>query len=433
MMKTVLVLSLAAAAGTSHAEAIHWGPPVELAKGGGERGPWQQNNSRYDFVDDPSVALMANGDAAVVWVDQARKDVFWQIVAPDGSKRLAAPINISRTPGEFSWLPRIALSPRDPSHVYVLWQEIVFSGGPHGGEIFFARSLDGGHTFEPAQNLTTSIEGEGKGRLNAEAWHNGSLDIIVGADDVIYTAWTNYEGTLTMRRSRDAGRTFDANVVVAKGGKIPARAPSLAVGNGTIYVAWTIGETDNADIHLASSRDGVTFSAPMIVEHARGYSDAPKLAVDAAGTVHLAFARTKGGPFDRAEVRYTRSRDGKNFEPTRVISPALASGIAGSFPSLAVDGRRVFVTWDNTPRGADQPHGVGIAYSFDGGASFSKPALLENSSDRGPNGGFEGRLNRKLAVRGDSIVVVNSAKRAGESSRVWMLRGWLGESPPADR
>jgi hypothetical protein len=31
--------------------------------------------------------------------------------------------------------------------VYVLWQEIVFSGGSHGGEIFFARSRDGGQTW----------------------------------------------------------------------------------------------------------------------------------------------------------------------------------------------------------------------------------------------------------------------------------------------
>jgi hypothetical protein len=414
-MRTLVLLSL----------AIHWGAPIELATGGGERGPWQQNNSRYDFVDDPSVAIMANGDAAIVWVDQARKDVFWQIVAPDGSKRLAAPVNISRTPEEFSWLPRIALSPHDPSHVYVLWQEIVFSGGPHGGEIFFARSVDGGHTFEPAWNLTTSIEGEGKGRFNAEAWHNGSLDITVDTDGVICTAWTDYEGTLTFRRSRDGGRTFDPNVVVAKGGKIPARAPSLAVRNGTIYVAWTVGETDHADIHVASSHDGVTFSPPVIVPHPRGYSDAPKIALGATGTLHLAFAQTKGGPFDRAEVRYTRSRDGKTFEPTRVISPPIGSGIGGSFPSLAVDGRRVFVTWDHTPRGDERPHGIGIAYSVDSGASFTKPALIEGTSDRGPNGGFEGRLMRKLAARGNTIVVVNSAKRAGESSRVWMLRGTI--------
>jgi hypothetical protein len=424
-MRSALVLALAAVGAAGHVDAIHWGRPVELARGGGERGPWQQNNSRYDFVDDPSVALMANGDAAVVWVDQARKDVFWQIVAPDGRKRLAAPVNISRTPGEFSWLPRIALSPRDPTHVYVLWQEIVFSGGPHGGEIFFARSLDGGRTFEPPQNLTTSIEGEGKGRFDSERWHNGSLDITVGADDVIYTAWTDYEGTLTFRRSRDCGTTFDPKVVVAAGGKIPARAPSLAVGNGRIFVAWTVGETNHADIHVASSRDGIAFSSPTTVAHPLGYSDAPKIALDGAGTLHLVFAQTMGGPFDRAEIRYTRSRDGKTFEPTRVISQPFASGIGGSFPSLAVAGPRVFVTWEYTPRSDQLPHGIGIAYSYDSGASFTKPASIESTSDRGPNGGFEGRLMRKLAVRDNAIVVVNSAKRGGETSRVWMLRGSL--------
>jgi hypothetical protein len=141
-MRSVL-LAILATAGASHVDTIRWQSPIELATGGGVRGPWQQNNSHYDFVDDPGVALMANGDAAVVWVDQARKDVFWQIVAPDGSKRLAAPLDISRTPNKFSRLPRIGLSPTDPSHVYVLWQEIIFSGGPHGGEILFARSVDG--------------------------------------------------------------------------------------------------------------------------------------------------------------------------------------------------------------------------------------------------------------------------------------------------
>jgi hypothetical protein len=32
---------------------------------------------------------------------------------------------------------------------------------------------------------------------------------------------------------------------------------------------------------------------------------------------------------------------------------------------------------------------------------------------------------RKLAVRDDMIAVVNSAKRPGESSRVWLVRGAL--------
>jgi hypothetical protein len=418
-------LAALATAGAGHRDTIRWAQPVSLATGGGERGPWQQNDSRYDFVDDPTVALLPDGDAAVAWVDQAKKDVFWQIVAPDGSKRLAEPVDISRTPKEFSWLPRIALSPRDPKQVYVLWQEIVFSGGPHGGEIYFARSVDGGRSFEAPENLTGSVEGEGKGRFDSEHWHDGSLDITVADDGVIYAAWTDYEGTLTLRRSRDQGKTWEPDVVVAKGGKVPARAPSLAVRNGTVYVAWTVGETQNADIHIASSRDGKTFGSPELVRHEHGYCDSPKLAFDTAGTLHLAYAETKGGPMDPAEVRYTRSRDGKTFEPARVISAPLESGSAAAFPNLAVEGERVFVTWDDYPDADKDPHGVGIAYSLDGGARFTAPALVEHTRDRGRNGGLEGRLTRKLAVAGDTIAVVNSAVRFGESSRAWLVRGTL--------
>ena len=283
-------------------------------------------------------------------------------------------------------------------------------------------------SFEPSRNLTSSVAGEGKCRFNSERWHNGSLDITVGADGVIYTAWTDYEGTLTLRRSRDAGKTFEPAVIVAAKGPLPARAPTIAVRSGLICLAWTVGEDTNADIRVACSKDGATFSAPAIVEQSRGYADGPKLAFDSRGTLHLAYSETNGGPFDAAEVRYTRSRDGKTFERSRVISLPHASGVGAAFPSLAIDRDRVFVTWEYYPRAGEQPHGIGIAYSYDDGASFTRPALIEGTRDRGPNGGAEGRLTRKLAVRDDAIAVVNSSRVAGESSRVWLVRGRL---PPA--
>jgi hypothetical protein len=37
-----------------------------------------QNDSAYDFVDDPSVALDDRGDVGVVWVDQGRKNVLFR-------------------------------------------------------------------------------------------------------------------------------------------------------------------------------------------------------------------------------------------------------------------------------------------------------------------------------------------------------------------
>ena len=91
-----------------------------------------------------------------------------------------------------------------------------------------------------------------------------------------------------------------------------ARGPSLAIGpDGAIYLVWTVGEDERADIRLARSADGAaSFGAARIVEDSKGYSDAPKIAVDRAGVLHLAFAESASGPFDRYSVRYARSSDG---------------------------------------------------------------------------------------------------------------------------
>jgi hypothetical protein len=406
-------------------DAIAWQPPVEIAQGGGEKGPWQQNESRFDYVDDPTVAIAPDGAAVIAWVDQRRKDVLLQIYDAGGRSQLAEPVNVSRTPTVFSWLPRVAIAPQDPSTIYVAWQEIVFSGGSHGGDIFFARSRDGGRSFEESVNLSRSIEGDGKGRITAKRWHNGSLDLAVAGDGTSYVAWTNYEGQLWLRRSRD-GREFEPSVLVANDTQHPARAPALAVSAQRVHLAWTVGETDAADVRVATSADGATFAAPVIVGKSANYSDAPKLALDTRGMLHLAYSETSGGPFDRADVVYTRSRDGKTFEPLRVLSRPHAYGVRGAaFPTLAVDDDQVAVTWESYPRVSHSPHGLGIAYSRDGGATFTPPTTIAGTTDAGSNGSHQGQLMRKLALRDGALVVVNSALRPGELSRVWFVRGRL--------
>jgi hypothetical protein len=82
---------------------------------------------------------------------------LFQIYDRNGKPRLNEPVNVSRSPTVFSWLPRVVLSPKHLNEVFILWQEIVFSGGSHGGEVFFARSRDGGASFNAPINLSNSI------------------------------------------------------------------------------------------------------------------------------------------------------------------------------------------------------------------------------------------------------------------------------------
>lgn len=428
-MRIVALCFLAAChtSATAPTVKIAWEPPRDLALGGGERGPWKQNDSRFDHVDDPSVVLTSSGDVNVVWVDHRTKDVYFQIVAPDGAARHPRPINVSRTPAVFSWLPRIAVT---GDHVHVLWQEIVFSGGSHGGDIFYARSHDRGVTFGTPRNLSSSIGGDGKGRIDRNTWNNGSLDLVLGASGTLYAAWTEFEGRLWFTRSIDAGNTFELPQLVHDDRQRPARAPSIAAGANSIHLAWTTGEDARADIHVATSRDaGVTFAAPILVSPSREYSDAPKLALDPAGTLHLAYAESDAGPFGRYDIRYARSRDGgKSFEPARVISrPRPADTISAAFPSLAVTDSAVHVIWELYPGDTGIPHGLAHVTSSDAGTRFSEPKHVPGSTDPlgGGNGSFQGRLMRKLAVANDMIAIVNSSLTVGRSSRVWLVRGQL--------
>jgi hypothetical protein len=370
-----------------------WQGGTEIAVGGGERGPWRQNESRYHYVDDPAVAIDERGGVAVAWVDQARKDVFFQ--------RNGQAINVSRSPGTFSWLPRLITSPQRPGMFHLLWQEIVFSGGSHGGDILHARSTDGGQTFSAPLNLSNSVGGDGKGRTSREHWHNGSLDIAAGADGAVYAAWTEYEGRLLLAVSSDGGEAFSEPRHIAGDDAQPARAPSLAVGpDRTLYLAWTTG-----DIRIARSTDGgATFGEALVVRRSSAYADAPKIALDPRNTLHLSFS--EGG-----SVVYTRSADAaRSFEARRTIA-------AGTFPSLDVDARGgVYLLWA-------LERGLGLALSRSNGNEFSVTSPVPRSAGDAANGNLQGKLTDKLAVSAaGEVAVVNSSFREGGQSRVWLLR-----------
>lgn len=414
---------------------IAWTEPIEVATGPGYRGAWRMNDSDFHYVDDPTVAIADGGRVAVAWADQVRRDIFFQAYNAAGEVMLEAPVNASRSPDIFSWLPRVAILEGDPNRVYVLRQEIVFSGGSHGGEIFFARSTDGGRSFDIPVNLSGTVAGDGKGRLSAERWDNGSLDLVLGSGGEIHVAWTEYEGALWYRRSTDGGETFAERVHIAGDGTLPARGPSLAIEDGdTLHVAWAVGEDPAADIHLATSSDnGITFGAPTVVAGSDGHADAPKLAVDRDGTVHLVYAEAPPGSPGRHEIRYTRrsSRD-EAFEPSRAIAGPDGVDRVG-FPSLDIDGENnLYVVWERFPTRNGRPFGLQFARSEDNGRTFGLHSVVPGTAEaaEGSNGGLQGLLMRKIAVAKDgTVAVVNSSFREGEDSRVHLIRGRVPASP----
>lgn len=396
-------------------DAVHWLPVQDVASGGGTKGPWRQNDSQYDYVDDGTLAFLPGGGLAVAWVDQRRKEVLLQVFTSDGRGHGAA-VDVSRNPDTFSWMPRIAAG--GPDTLHVLWQEIVFSGGSHGGEILYARSLDGGRSFSQPMNLSNSPGGDGKGRLDRDIWSNGSLDLAVGANGKVYAAWTDYDGALWLARSHDGGRGFTPPQRIAGDNALPARGPALALDTGgTLYLAWAVGEDPDADIRVSSSPDrGASFSPPVLVGAKGARADAPRLAFDGGGRLHLVYMEGTGK--QPAAIRHVRSEGpALAFGTPRTLS---AHGEAAMAPQLAADAQgRVHVVWESA-------QGLRYTRVADTIVPVTVPHGRPGAGAR--QGSQQGLLGRKLAAGDGTVALVNSSLAAGHGSRVWLMRGRLPES-----
>ena len=419
--------------------AFDWQSITTVASGDGHRGPWQMNESEFFYVDDPGIALAAGGEALVVWVDNRAQTVFLNRFDADGNPRFGQAVAVSASPDVFSWLPRLATLDGGQT-VLAAWEEILFTGGSHGGEILLARSSDGGASFAEPVNLSNTSAGAGKGRLSSERWDNGSLDILA-RDGQVWVVWTEYEGALRLVHSDDGGQNFSEPAHVAGSDEQPARGPTLALlGDGRLLLAWTFGEAPSANIELAISADnGYTFEQLGAVHERPGHADAPRLAVDAQGTVHLVYAESADGPETPGRLVYAASPNSSpDFGPARVIRDLRADDRAyAGFPDIAVVGDDVIVTWEILSGQGRLSLGLGIKRSHDRGASFSKPELVPGTGapEHGFGGGLQGLLMRKLATGPDgTLAVVHSLFVPDQASEIVLIRGQLkreqGDTPP---
>ena len=193
---------------------------------------------------------------------------------------------------------------------------------------------------------------------------------------------------------------------------------------------------DNAEAEarqMDESMDEDEFGEPRIVFESGGHSDTRKIAVDGKGTVHLVYAESPAGPFERYHIRYTRLTDGERTveEPREISSPQTEQVESVSFPALSLDGEdNIYVIWDLFPRRGHYPRGLGFTFSSDGGRTFVLPSVIPGSVDLalGVNGGQQGLLMRKLAVNGTgAIAIVNSTFKRNQTSGIWLIRGQATE------
>ncbi|MFI5125767.1 MAG: PKD domain-containing protein [Candidatus Acidiferrales bacterium] len=150
--------------------------------------------------------------------------------------------------------------------------------------------------------------------------------------------------------------------------------PQIAVdSNGTIYMAWEDDTATNSNILFSRSTDGgATFSTPINLSNASGYSFNPRIAMGSAGDVNVVWEDQTPS---NTNIMFSHSTNaGVAFStPVNLSNDSADSGS----PQIAVDtAGNIYVVWEH-----DSPNlGIFFSRSTDGGATFSTPAVLSVSA-----------------------------------------------------
>jgi hypothetical protein len=304
---------------------------------------------------------------AVAWgATLSGKGDIMLAVSRDAGRSFAAPVRVNsiagdaRISGEIA--PRVTLSAmtgRPAPAITVTW-----NAKDGGTQIKTARSSDGGRTFIEERSL------QAKGAIGDRGWQASAVD----RAGTLHTIWLDHRA---MAADKAAGNHGDHKgehdgvamaqksslYYAAEGGRerelfkgvCYCCKTAMAIGSkGEIYAAWRhVFPGNMRDMGFTVSRDGGKSFAPLLRVNQDGWSiqgcpdDGPAIAVDAKGTVHLAWPTVKN---EQGVILYATSTDGRTF--TAPIQLPTLGGPKPSHPQIAVSATgRVYVAWDESRDG----------------------------------------------------------------------------------
>ncbi|MGI0056833.1 MAG: sialidase family protein [Nitrosarchaeum sp.] len=235
--------------------------------------------------------------------------------------------NLSKNPVESS-APRIAVS---GNNVYVAWIQAT----RNGNQVYFTKSNDEGSAFSNPK----SVSGPETNANNAG---------ILVKDDSIYVNWEGGDNktNIFIAKSEDGGNSFSDPLNLSNSEKMSAktRDTNMAFSKNNLYVVWTDGTTEDADVFFTRSIDkGNAFFQPINLSHAAlGARYAQVVAHEQ--NVYVMWYDYRTG---NSDVFFRSSNDiGETFGSIKNLSSDDAQSILSILgPHLAITPEGVFAGW----------------------------------------------------------------------------------------
>lgn len=323
--------------------------------------------------------VAANGDAVyVVWYyyDFLGGDVFCAR-SGDGGATWEPATHVTYYPLD-SWCPSVAVS---GSRVHVAWAD--YRDGNE--EVYYKYSPDGGTTWGP------------DGRLTYDPSDSWCPSLAVSGSDVYVVWWDGWGSSeIYCLRSTNGGDSWQPAVRLTND---PATswAPSAAAWGSDVHVVWAEARDGNFEIYYKRSTDaGQTWEEDQRLTRDPAESNRPSVAVSGLN-VHVVWIEARDG---NGEIYYKHSTDaGVTWGPDiRLTSDPHGS----TWPSIAVSGSRVHVAWVDDRDGNEE---IYYRRSNDGGLTWEPETRLTEDA---------GESDRpSIAVSGSRVHVAWHDDRSG--------------------
>ncbi len=192
--------------------------------------PINLSNNTVESAD--PVIKSSKDNLYVVWSEV--DDIFFTR-SKDGVK-FDKPINLSNTNGT-SFTPRLAVSGNN--NLLVVWEDQT----PGYSDVFFSKSTDSGATFSDPINISNST------------YDSYSQDIGTQINGDLYVAWNEILpdfSDIFFAKSTDGGITFDKPINLSNSNGSTSYDPTIAVSedNDLLYIGWS--GVDNTNITTTS-------------------------------------------------------------------------------------------------------------------------------------------------------------------------------------
>jgi len=309
-------------------------------------------------------------DVYAVWTDKFSEnaDVFFA-KSNDGGKTFDRAINLSQNNG-VSAFPRLAIS---ESYVYIVWYDY----SPGQSDIFFAKSNDRGESFDvtnisdtpmPSYNPWIAASSNFVYIVFNDGGRTSTLEFTTGETRLIDLNTGDEE--LILLRSDDYGETFEfINLSNTPG--VTSWNARIKLIDSNVLVDWNERINYKGDVLFTKSTDnGKSFTKPINISNNPQDSVDSIIAAD-ENNIYIIWNDSKENSTD---IFFVKSTDfGDTFGSPINLSHSPSSSIFTRDYAFEVSGNHIFVVWYDA---SNKENFVYFTRSVDGGLTFSEPINL---------------------------------------------------------